>query len=237
MQSLTTSASTTSSHVARHERPIDAKSVHPQTVNQAGVVEFLVTMTTHVPKGTTQDAVSEVRQREAAHSHDLAERGNLHRLWRPPLNPGEWRTLGLFSAEDTDELERVLASMPLRIWRTDEVLPLSPHPNDPALSGPGHGHEFLIAMTIAIPDGTPSSAADDRFNREAQRARELSSQGHLRRLWALPAGGDVRRTLGLWNARDANELDSILESLPLYAWMTVMTTDLSPHPSDPATAN
>ncbi|WP_197515236.1 hypothetical protein [Mycobacterium sp. 1245805.9] len=27
---------------------------------------------------------------------------------------------------------RVLASMPLRIWRADEVTPLSPHPNDPA---------------------------------------------------------------------------------------------------------
>jgi hypothetical protein len=29
-------------------------------------------------------------------------------------------------------LEEVLASMPLRVWRTDEVTPLSPHPNDPA---------------------------------------------------------------------------------------------------------
>nr|WP_231999240.1 muconolactone Delta-isomerase family protein [Mycobacterium sp. 1081908.1] len=35
--------------------------------------------------------------------------------------PGEWRTLGLFAAADAGELERVLASMPLRIWRTDEV--------------------------------------------------------------------------------------------------------------------
>ena len=51
-----------------------------------------------------------------------------------PLQPGEWRTLGLFSADDADDLESVLASMPLRIWRTDEVTALSPHPNDPALS-------------------------------------------------------------------------------------------------------
>jgi muconolactone D-isomerase len=29
----------------------------------------------------------------------------------------------------------VLASMPLRIWRTDEVTPLSPHPNDPSSTG------------------------------------------------------------------------------------------------------
>jgi muconolactone delta-isomerase len=35
-------------------------------------------------------------------------------------------------AVDDGQLEEVLASMPLRIWRTDEVTPLSPHPNDPA---------------------------------------------------------------------------------------------------------
>ena len=198
-------------------------------------MEFLVTMTTHVPAGTTEETVAEVRRREAAHSRDLAERGSLRRLWRPPLQPGEWRTLGLFAADDPDELETVLASMPLRIWRTDEVMPLSPHPNDPALSGVGAGHEFLIAMTIAVPDGTPSSAVDDTMNREAQRARELASQGHLRRLWARAAEEPVRRTVGLWSARGPGEIDSILESLPLSAWMTATTTELSPHPSDPAT--
>ena len=74
------------------------------------------------------------REREAAHSSVLAAQGHLLRLWRPPLQPGEWRTLGLFAAEDGRQLEQVLASMPLRVWRTDEVTPLSPHPNDPALS-------------------------------------------------------------------------------------------------------
>ena len=197
-------------------------------------MEYLVTMTTHVPGGTAEDAVAQVRRREAAHSHDLAEAGNLHRLWRPPLKPGEWRTLGLFSADDANALEQVLASMPLRIWRTDEVLPLSPHPNDPALPGVGQGHEFLITMTIEVPDGTPPSVVEATSDREALRARELSGEGHLRRLWALPAEGDVRRTLGLWNAGDATELDNIVKSLPLYAWMTVASTELSPHPSDPA---
>jgi muconolactone D-isomerase len=83
------------------------------------LVEFLVTMTTHVP------------DREAAHSLELASEGHLLRLWRPPLQPGEWRTLGLFSAADRAELESVLVSMPLRVWRTDEVAELSPRPNDP----------------------------------------------------------------------------------------------------------
>jgi muconolactone delta-isomerase len=74
------------------------------------------------------------RGREAAHSRELQARGHLLRLWRPPLQPVEWRSLGLFAADDDAQLEGVLASMPLRVWRTDAVTPLSPHPNDPALA-------------------------------------------------------------------------------------------------------
>jgi muconolactone D-isomerase len=94
-------------------------------------MEYLVTMTTHVPDGTPEQAVADIRAREAARSRELAAQGHLLRLWRPPLRPGEWRTLGLFAAADAGELENILASMPLRVWRTDEVTPLSPHPSDP----------------------------------------------------------------------------------------------------------
>jgi muconolactone D-isomerase len=99
------------------------------------IVEFLVTMTTNVPEGTPPETVEAVRTREAAHSRELATQGHLLRLWRPPLQPGEWRSLGLFSADDPQQLDEVLASMPLHMWRTDEVTTLSPHPNDPGLSG------------------------------------------------------------------------------------------------------
>ena len=95
-------------------------------------MEYLVTMTTHVPERTSEAAVQDMRAGETARSEELAAQGYLQRLWRPPLQPGEWRTLGLFAAADGAELETVLASMPLRVWRTDEVTPLSPHPNDPA---------------------------------------------------------------------------------------------------------
>jgi muconolactone D-isomerase len=98
-------------------------------------MEYLVDMTTHVPAGTPDEAVEEVREREAAHSRELAAQGRLLRLWRPPLQPGEWRSIGLFAANDSDQLEETLASMPLRVWRTDKVTPLSPHPNDPAAGG------------------------------------------------------------------------------------------------------
>jgi muconolactone delta-isomerase len=94
-------------------------------------VEFLVDMVTTVPEGTSADEVNDIRAREAANSARLADQGHLLRLWRPPVAPGEWRTWGLFQADDADQLERVLVTMPLRVWRQDTVTPLSPHPSDP----------------------------------------------------------------------------------------------------------
>lgn len=198
-------------------------------------MEYLVTMTTHVPKGTPEAAVGDVRAREAANSRELAAHGHLLRLWRPPLQPGEWRTLGLFAADDAAELEDVLASMPLRIWRTDEVTALSPHPNDPTEKPPltaqdTRGSEFLTTFTLTVPAATPGDAVDAAEAREADRARELARQGHLLRLWTLPGEG---RALGLWKAQDTAEMQEILASLPVYDWMGVQTTPLTPHPSDP----
>ena len=209
-------------------------------------MEYLVTMTTHVPEGTSDAAVQDIRTRESARSRELAAQGHLLRLWRPPLQPGEWRTLGLFAADDDAQLEKVLTSMPLRVWRTDEVTPLSPHPNDPdqyaappAAPAAAGGEtadgetsaEFLTTFAISVPAGTPTQAVEDTEAREAQRARELAGQGHLTRLWKLPGQG---RTLGLWRARDVAGMEEILASLPLSSWMSVQTTPLSAHPSDPA---
>ena len=102
-------------------------------------MEYFVEMTTHVPVGTPEQAVDAIRTREAARARELAAEGHLLRLWRPPLAPGEWRTFGLFSADDDDRLEEALASMPLRVWRRDEVTPLSAHPNDPVPPAAGRG--------------------------------------------------------------------------------------------------
>jgi len=194
-------------------------------------MEYLVTMTTHVPAGTPDQAVDEVRAREAARSRELAAAGHLVRLWRPPLQPGEWRSLGLFAAADGEQLEEDLASMPLRVWRTDEVTPLAPHPNDPELAAGNAGTEFLTTFTVSITEGTPARAVDDTEMHEARRAKELARQGHLLRLWRLPSRS---RALGLWNAGNPSEMQAIVKSLPLDPWMTVETTPLSQHPSDPA---
>ena len=195
--------------------------------------EYLVSMTTRVPEGTSAGEVDDVRAREAAHSGELAAQGSLLRLWRPPLEPGEWRTLGLFAAPNDAELEEVLESMPLRVWRSDDVTPLMPHANDPdpnAGTGPRRA-EFLTTFVTTVPAGTSVEDEQDRYAQEGVAARRLAAEGQLRRLWKLP--GD-RRALGLWEARDADQLQEILTSLPLAPWMTVETVPLSPHPNDPA---
>ena len=137
-------------------------------------------MTTRVPDGTPDQAVADVRAREAAHSSQLVAQGHLLRLWRPPLRPGEWRSLGLFAAADDARLEEVLASMPLRVWRTDEVTPLSPHPNDPGLPAKMGAAEFLTTFTTVVPRARPP-----RPSRAPRRARP-----YARRNW--PGRGTCR---------------------------------------------
>lgn len=201
-------------------------------------MEYLVTMTTHVPDGTAETDIEDIRAREAARSRELAAEGHLLRLWRPPLQPGEWRSLGLFAAGDDGQLEAVLASMPLRVWRTDEPTALARHPNDPAdqpapagqSSRYSDGTEFLTTFAVTVPQGTPAEEVDVTEAREAGRAHELAGEGHLERLWRLPGEG---QSLGLWRAADEADMEAVLESLPLRDWMTVQTTPLTPHPSDP----
>src|SRR5260370_11036689 len=183
----------------------DAVGGQSDPAQEGRTMEYLVTMTTDVPPGTSAATVEDIRTREAGHSRELAPHGHLLRLWRPPLGPGEWRSLGLFAAAGSEELENVLASMPLRVWRTDEVTPLAPHPNDPAARRPDHPDtsagqatgEFLTSFTITVPAGTPAETVEDTTTREAQRAHELAAQGHLRRLWSPPTEPRQWRTLGL----------------------------------------
>jgi muconolactone delta-isomerase len=200
-------------------------------------MEYLVTMTTHVPEGTPDGDVEDIKSKEAAHSLHLAAQGRLLRLWRPPLKPGEWRTLGLFEAPDRAALGAMLRSMPLHVWRTDEIVALGPHPNDPGKRthgsrvAPLEGDEFFTTFTVAFPPDTPRQRIDDAKAEEALRTRELAEHGLLLRLWTLPGEG---RALGLWRASNGAAMESVVDSLPLRPWFDVETVPLSVHPSDPA---
>lgn len=94
-------------------------------------MEFLTDMVTKVPNGTSPVKVDELRAAEAVRAAELAKKGHLVRLWRPPLGPGEWRSIGLFRAANELELREILDSLPLHIWMKVTITPLSPHSNDP----------------------------------------------------------------------------------------------------------
>ncbi len=197
-------------------------------------MEYLVTMTTHVPEGTAEHDVADMRAREAANTVRLAQQGKVQRLWRPPLQPGEWRTIGLFTADDAADLERTLATMPLRVWRSDEVTPLGPHPNDPGYQRTAldaSSTEFLTTFVLTVPPATAGADVEQMEAGERARTHELAEQGRLIRLWTLAGTG---RALGHWQATDDDAMASILQSLPMAGWLRVDTVALSRHPSDPA---
>lgn len=196
-------------------------------------MEYFVEMTTHIPDGTPADTVETVRDREATRARELAAEGHLLRLWRPPSAPGVSRTFGLFAAQDGAQLDGMLSSMALHVWRSDEVTPLAAHPNDPGAISGRESSEFLTELTVTVPDGTPTRQVEELYAGEAVRARELAKQGRMLRLWTLPSAIGARRVLGLWSAHDSADLTATLESLPLYGWMTIEPTQLVPHPSDP----
>jgi muconolactone D-isomerase len=63
--------------------------------------EFLVEITTTIPEGTEPAEVDRRRAAEAVRARELASTGNLFRLWRPE---GELRSIGIWRAEDEQEL-------------------------------------------------------------------------------------------------------------------------------------
>jgi len=120
--------------------------------------------------------------------------------------------------------------MPLRIWRTDEVTPRQPHPNDPPSPprrSPG-AREYFVHFAVKDSRGGPDF--DNARTAEATASREAAEQGLLVRLWRLPGEG---RALGLGQSTDPVKLDKVLSALPLVPWLDVEVTPLDPHPSDP----
>jgi muconolactone delta-isomerase len=94
--------------------------------------------------------------------------------------------------------------------------------------------EFLVALTTVVPEGTTDGEVRDRYEREAERIRELAAGGAVLRLWRPPLEPGERGALGLFVADDLAAVRAALETLPLHSWMTIEITPLGVHPNDPA---
>ena len=94
--------------------------------------------------------------------------------------------------------------------------------------------EYLVDFIITIPEDAWPPEIEQRLAGETTRVAELAAQGHALRVWKpLPEDGR-QRALGLYRAASDEELETILNSLPLRAWMEISVTALAEHPNDPA---
>jgi muconolactone D-isomerase len=88
-------------------------------------MEFLTAMSTRVPAGAPEAVVDGTEARAAVRSGELAIEDHLLRLRNPPVEPGEWRTPGLWNADHEGQLQGVVATMLPHVWMTVEVTPSS----------------------------------------------------------------------------------------------------------------
>ena len=122
-------------------------------------MEYFVEMTTHVPQGTPETpSTTSGHGKRDAHANSPAE-GLMLRLWRPPLAPGEWRTFGLFAADDDAPVRqswrrcRCTSGAPTRSHRCRpiETTRLRPGVKKPV--------EFLTTLTITVPPDTAAQTS------------------------------------------------------------------------------
>ena len=94
-------------------------------------VEFLVEFQSHIPEKASESEIKARYTAEAEASAQLAREGHLIRLWRPLVEPGERKALGLYRASTQAKLDGLLGALPLHDWMQVTVTPLESHPSDP----------------------------------------------------------------------------------------------------------
>jgi len=87
---------------------------------------------------------------------------------------------------------------------------------------------FHVSMEVRLPPDMPASQAEDIKAREKARAQELQRQGKWPHLWRV-AGRYAN--ISILDVADADELHSLLSSLPLFPYMDIHVTPLARHPS------
>jgi muconolactone delta-isomerase len=96
-------------------------------------MEFLVEFEVEVPEGTGESEVEQRFSAEAAAAARLVDEGHLLRVWRRNAVADGPIVIGLYAADSEAELDGLLGTLPLADWMQITVIPLAPHPNDPAL--------------------------------------------------------------------------------------------------------
>jgi muconolactone D-isomerase len=86
--------------------------------------------------------------------------------------------------------------------------------------------EFLVTLRQDWPALRDRTDLAELVAAERRVGRELVAEGVLLRIWRLPG---QRANVGVWRARDADDLHTQLERLPLRRWMDAEVIALATH--------
>lgn len=87
--------------------------------------------------------------------------------------------------------------------------------------------DFLLRIDASRVFELPATEREDVIARERARGLELMAEGVLRHFWRLPG---KRTNIGVWTAPDADALDQVLHSLPIWEYADIDVTPLATHP-------
>lgn len=87
---------------------------------------------------------------------------------------------------------------------------------------------FHVRMEVRMPHDMPAEQANEIRAREKAVAQDIQRQGKWPHLWRI-AGRYAN--ISIFDVADADELHTLLSSLPLFAFMDIQVTPLARHPS------
>ena len=88
--------------------------------------------------------------------------------------------------------------------------------------------EFLVTTELMPVAGIDPAELKRLYVAERQRGFDLFAEGAIKQIWRIP--GAPFRTVSIRVAPDVAKLQADLESLPLFSWLKIEVTPLTPHP-------
>ena len=85
---------------------------------------------------------------------------------------------------------------------------------------------FLVEIVTRMPPDMPVATREAVQSEEIARVHELHRTHAIERIWRVPG---KTASVGIWRAADADDLHTILTSLPLFPWLQIEVRALATH--------
>lgn len=87
--------------------------------------------------------------------------------------------------------------------------------------------DFLVKIDTSQVYKLSNKELDDLLIRERRKGHQYIKEGIITNFWRIPG---TSNNIGVWSARDADELEVYLNALPVRPYVTIDITLLSTHP-------